>query len=246
MSFLVNPTLVTPLLKLPLLAIGATCAHKAMSSPTPPPDPSEAAKYGKPDFMSRTGYTATRLHKIALWASVLCEAAVIVGIHSPSYHSERVLSFLSASTSSASSVRITRSYLAGWLLLVGGGSFRLWCYRTLGRFFKWELSVQKDHKLVTWGPYSIVRHPSYTGAMLASLGTFICTLGPGSWWAECGLLSSTIGKVAACIWMSYFSTLPFVLPVRANNEDKVLRREFPDEWEAWAKKTPYRLIPLIW
>ncbi|KAG2126910.1 hypothetical protein DEU56DRAFT_959007, partial [Suillus clintonianus] len=55
---------------------------------------------------------------------------------------------------------------------------RLWCFRTLGRFFTFELGVRKGHKLVTTGPYAVVRHQSYAGAALLSIGLFILH---GSW-----------------------------------------------------------------
>ncbi|GAW00659.1 ICMT-domain-containing protein [Lentinula edodes] len=40
------------------------------------------------------------------------------------------------------------------------------CYRTLGQLFVFELRIQKDHRLITEGPYAYVRHPSYTGLIL--------------------------------------------------------------------------------
>ena len=50
-----------------------------------------------------------------------------------------------------------------------GGLIRYKCYRTLGSMFTFEMSIRKDHILVTSGPYAIVRHPSYTGIILVAI-----------------------------------------------------------------------------
>ncbi|KAG1779990.1 hypothetical protein EV702DRAFT_1266900 [Suillus placidus] len=56
--------------------------------------------------------------------------------------------------------------------VVAGGFLRWWCFCTLGRFFTFKLSVRQEHKLVTTGPYAVrvVRHPSYAGTLLRSMG----------------------------------------------------------------------------
>ncbi|CAJ0838843.1 2314_t:CDS:2 [Entrophospora sp. SA101] len=43
---------------------------------------------------------------------------------------------------------------------VFGALLRLWCYRSLDEFFTFDIKVQKDHKLITTGPYSLLIHPS--------------------------------------------------------------------------------------
>lgn len=62
-------------------------------------------------------------------------------------------------------------------LMFGGGILRLWCYSTMGRFFTFELTMSSDHYLVTTGPYSFIRHPSYTAAIMLIMGSlteFFC------------------------------------------------------------------------
>ena len=54
-----------------------------------------------------------------------------------------------------------------------GGLIRYKCYRALGTMFTFEMSIRKDHMLVTSGPYSIVRHPGYTGIFLVVIGIFL-------------------------------------------------------------------------
>src|SRR5947208_10085555 len=59
---------------------------------------------------------------------------------------------------------------AGLVLFVAGLILR-WCaIITLGRFFTVDVAIEKDHKLVERGPFRVVRHPSYTGVLLAFLG----------------------------------------------------------------------------
>jgi protein-S-isoprenylcysteine O-methyltransferase len=48
----------------------------------------------------------------------------------------------------------------------------------LGRFFTVNVAIAADHRLIDTGPYRYVRHPSYTGALLAFLGLGLCF---GNW-----------------------------------------------------------------
>jgi protein-S-isoprenylcysteine O-methyltransferase Ste14 len=66
----------------------------------------------------------------------------------------------------------------------------------LGRFFRFEASIQEDHQLVTEGPYSIVRHPSYTGLLFTHSEWFLWHFGPVSWVRASGLWSTVVGKLA--------------------------------------------------
>jgi len=87
--------------------------------------------------------------------------------------------------------------------------------------------IQEDrgHKVITSGPYRVVRHPMYAGAILQFAGA---PLALGSLWAyvPTGLV-----------------TLLFI--VRTALEDRTLRNELPG-YEAYAQRTRYRLLPGIW
>lgn len=179
--------------------------------------------------------------------NALCEAAVIAANQFPSSLSERILSLLTPHLhTSASKLRITKVFLVGCFLTCLGGCIRVACYRTLGRFFTWELSVRDSHKLVTVGPYAIVRHPSYTGVLLIGIGNLLCNFTSGSWWTECGALNSPTGQLAALVWAGWWVITPSILVLRIPKEDGVLKKEFGDEWKAWARKTPYTLIPYVY
>ncbi len=145
----------------------------------------------------------------------------------------------------ASALRLNVGWLIGSALMASGALIRMACYRELGRFFTWEMSLKKDQNLVTTGPYAVVRHPSYTGTLLASLGTFVCQIGPGTWMAESGWFESKSVRVLYGIWLAYTAYIPYMMMWRTYAEDKVLREQFPEEWHAWARRTPYKMIPYI-
>ena len=143
-------------------------------------------------------------------------------------------------------VRITPWWLAGCALMVCGASLRLWCYRTLGRFFTWELTVMKNHALITSGPYAIVRHPAYIGNLLLSVGALMLHFGPGSWYRECIGWDTVWSMMFTGFWGVEILGISFMLLLRMNTEDEVLRREFGQTWDAYAKRTPYKLIPFVY
>jgi protein-S-isoprenylcysteine O-methyltransferase len=60
--------------------------------------------------------------------------------------------------------------VAGVVLFAAGLIFRWWAIVTLGRFFTVDVTIEKDHELVERGPFHWVRHPSYTGVLLAFVG----------------------------------------------------------------------------
>jgi protein-S-isoprenylcysteine O-methyltransferase Ste14 len=74
----------------------------------------------------------------------------------------------------------------GFLLTLAGLAFTCWARVTLGRNWSGVVQIKQDHELIVRGPYSIVRHPIYTGLLLAFLGS---ALALGEWR---GLLATLI------------------------------------------------------
>ena len=58
----------------------------------------------------------------------------------------------------------------GVILFVAGGALRIWPVFVLGHRFSGLVAIQPGHKLVTSGVYRVIRHPSYLGLLVNSLG----------------------------------------------------------------------------
>jgi len=61
------------------------------------------------------------------------------------------------------------TYWLGLLMVAVGLAFAVWARLHLGRNWSGRVTVKEDHELIRSGPYSIVRHPIYTGGCLQSL-----------------------------------------------------------------------------
>ena len=186
-----------------------------------------------------------------LYTCHICEIAAILAHEVPSTVSARVLAalfFLSPGSPTVASDRLalSHSFVAGTLLLFTGGALRKLCYRTLGRLFTYQLGVLKDHALVTTGPYAVVRHPAYAGLLLAHIGLVLVQLSPGSFIYECGILTRWWGALGFSLWGVWVALMLVSTLARPAKEDEVLRRVFGKEWEEWARRTPYRMIPYIY
>jgi protein-S-isoprenylcysteine O-methyltransferase Ste14 len=59
---------------------------------------------------------------------------------------------------------------AGALVFFAGVALRLWAIRVLGAFYSHRVRKLGDHAIVQGGPYQVVRHPAYTGMLLAHAG----------------------------------------------------------------------------
>jgi len=75
--------------------------------------------------------------------------------------------------------------ICGAFVSIFGNLLRQRCFWELGALFTFEVTIQPEHTLITTGPYSIVRHPSYTGVYLTLLGPTAMMLAPGAWVREC-------------------------------------------------------------
>lgn len=87
------------------------------------------------------------------------------------------------------------------------------------------ITVEKGQKIVTTGPYKIVRHPMYLGYIIMTLSMPIAL---GSYWA-----------------LIAFITIPFFIVPRIFDEENVLIKELKG-YKEYMQKTKYRLIPGIW
>ncbi|KAG2114418.1 hypothetical protein DEU56DRAFT_866615 [Suillus clintonianus] len=145
---------------------------------------------------------------------------------------------------------LSPALIAGSCLSIIGGAVRVYCYYTLGRFFTFELSIRQDHKLVTSGPYSIVRHPSYFGVLCIVLGVLSCHFHTQSWLVSCsGLFPSSdkwVKLTLGCIWAATLHIIYAGLGERIRMEEAMLQGNFGDQWRAYVKRVPYRVVPWLY
>jgi protein-S-isoprenylcysteine O-methyltransferase Ste14 len=116
--------------------------------------------------------------------------------------------------------------VAGFIILWSGVILRSYSIKILGRHFTPTVQLQKDHTLITFGPYSVIRHPSYLGALLAIVGIAI-------------FFNSLAGAAAAFVAMMIAYT------IRIDVEEKALSSLFGNIYTNYQKKTK-KLIPYLW
>ena len=113
----------------------------------------------------------------------------------------------------------------GVLLYAAGGVLRLAPVFVLGRRFSGLVAIQSEHRLVSSGLYGVIRHPSYLGLFVLSLGWGLA-------------FRSGVGVILAVL------TLP-VLLARIDAEERLLSETFGAEYDAYRART-WRLIPYVY
>jgi len=133
----------------------------------------------------------------------------------------------------------------GILLIAFGTFYRMRCYQALGSLFTFGLCVKPEHQLVTSGPYSFVRHPSYLGLLCITAGMTFVGMTRGSWIIECVVGPDKTGAMFAayCACISWWAYTAAALYVRAVAEDEQMKNTFGEEWERYAMKVRYWFVP---
>jgi protein-S-isoprenylcysteine O-methyltransferase Ste14 len=113
----------------------------------------------------------------------------------------------------------------GVALFAAGGALRLWPVFVLGNRFSGLVAIQPGHTLVTSGVYSVIRHPSYLGLLVNSLGWGLA-------------FRAGVGVLLAALF------IPPLL-ARIDAEERLLNAQFGAEYDAYRARTS-RLIPGIY
>ncbi|KAG0706260.1 hypothetical protein DFH29DRAFT_191018 [Suillus ampliporus] len=238
------------LLKIPFLVASAIGVHISLTSSSRPPSPEEKVV---PTVVESFIIWVQEIHslelmKISAWALSSAEVANILAMHiDPSQIPEGIYGARAVQLlRSLHPTPITPTFLASSLAVTIGGVSRLYCVLTLGKLWSFQLGIRKEHKLVTNGPYSVVRHPSYTGLLLQSVGIIVMYGSQGSWMRQSGILQVPFMKVLAVINFFLFILCIWLAISRPSLEDTMLRCALGEEWENWAKRVKYRLLPGVY
>ena len=113
----------------------------------------------------------------------------------------------------------------GVALLAAGSALMYWSTWVLGKQFSVEVTIQEDHELVTSGPYSRIRHPRYLGLLVFALGMALLFRS----WAGLGALG----------------LLALIILTRVVDEDRLLHREFGEQWESYRERS-WKLLPPVY
>jgi len=114
-------------------------------------------------------------------------------------------------------------YTIGLVLCLLGLALRWYAILYLGRFFTVNVAISVDHRVVDTGPYRYVRHPSYTGALLAFTGLALCSAN-----------AAALVLIVLPITWAFFRRIQW--------EETALRRSLGQAYVTYAARTK-RLIP---
>lgn len=108
-------------------------------------------------------------------------------------------------------------------LILAGFAFSWWARIWLGSLWSGQVTKKAEHRVVNTGPYAIVRHPIYTGILLAVTAT-------------AALKGTVLGLVGAAV-------ITIGLWMKARLEENFLREELGPDYDAYCKRVPM-LMPL--
>ena len=166
-------------------------------------------------YLVIAAFGANRDKKTPLVQSLILAAAVITAFVLPRMKLFRFVNFAPINSLVSS---------LGLVVCVAGMGLFIWGRQQLGKNWSQGVAAKEDHQLVTSGPYRFVRNPMYTGGLIAAVGTAIAAGG--------GFVFLLIVLAVNFIW-------------RVGAEDRLMQRQFPDDYPAYRKRTK-ALIPFVW
>ncbi|CAI2163227.1 969_t:CDS:2 [Funneliformis geosporum] len=130
-----------------------------------------------------------------------------------------------------------------FLCTIGGFCLRLWCFNTLAKFFAFNLEIKKNHKLIKTGPYTLLIHPSYTGAFLTMSNVSLM------FYQLHYYIPLYFSNNVRWILSLYLPTLLSFLGIyfsitRVILEEQMMRNNFGKEWDEYVSQRK-RFVPYI-
>lgn len=113
----------------------------------------------------------------------------------------------------------------GLAATAAGIAFAIWARVWLGGNWSGTVTVKEDHSLVKTGPYAIVRHPIYTGLLLALIGTVI-------------VFHEMRGLIAVALVL-------VMLLLKIRTEEQFMREQFGTEYAEYSQRVR-ALIPFVY
>ena len=111
--------------------------------------------------------------------------------------------------------------MLGAVLTVSGVAFAIWARRHIGKNWSAQVTIRKEHELIRTGPYAHIRHPIYTGLLLAVAGTAIA-----------------IGEYRAIV---AFAVIALGFVVKARREELFLSTQFGPAFDGYRRQTGFFL-----
>jgi len=111
----------------------------------------------------------------------------------------------------------------GLVLLVLGLGFAIWARVHIGRNWAAPMTQKDDPELVTSGPYHLVRHPIYSGILVAGVGTAVAL---------------------SCLWLTAVALVGVYFLYSATVEERYLSEQFPDSYPVYKRSTKM-LVPFL-
>ena len=113
--------------------------------------------------------------------------------------------------------------LIGTLLCAAGIAFAMWARMVIGRNWGTPMTLKQGHELVTTGPYAYVRHPIYSGVLLAMFGSVL---------------------VMSLLWIVVLLLNGLQFIYAARREEQLMLKTFPNEYAHYMERTKM-IIPFV-
>jgi protein-S-isoprenylcysteine O-methyltransferase Ste14 len=111
----------------------------------------------------------------------------------------------------------------GFIIFLVGLFTAIWARVHLGRNWGMPMSTKQNPELVTSGPYCYLRHPIYTGILLAMIGSSLAS---------------------SLVWLTVFAITGIYFVYSAVEEEKLMMKQFPKVYPSYKSKTKM-FIPFI-
>lgn len=118
----------------------------------------------------------------------------------------------------------TWAVLSADLVVMLGYLIVIWVFK-VNSYASRVIEIQEGQKVISSGPYSLIRHPMYFGTLIMYFATPIA--------------------LGSCYGIIPFLVLPIALIKRIQDEERILREEL-EGYEAYCEKVKYRLLPFVW